>query len=105
MTKGMQAINNERESQFTRGYDAVNDANYKNGELLHAAEAHLIWGTGDGDALEAQDVWPFAPIYLHLNTPTSSLAKAGALIAAEIDRRFAAGECTESDFAFMFDKE
>lgn len=93
---GMHQIAAERMSQLDRGYDDGHDAKHVNGELIAAADAYL--DAFDGEPQLAEAVWPFDPSSLHINSPVSSLAKAGALIAAEIDRRWAAGECKESDF-------
>jgi hypothetical protein len=87
---GMDLIRDERESHFVQGYDARNDAKYTAGELTDAADAHLAAAVGYPNL--GRGVWPFAKDKFRLNTPISSLAKAGSLIAAEIDRRIAAGE-------------
>lgn len=105
MSKGIEAIQAERNSQPVRGYTTEHDAKYTKNELLLAAEAHLYYGEDPEAPDIAQQAWPWDPELFHLNTPVSSLAKAGALIAAEIDRRFAAGECSESDFGFPFPEE
>lgn len=103
MSKGIEAITGERASQLSRGYTLAHDAKYTNNELSVAAEAHLAAAMGDEQ--DARDLWPFDLEFFRLNTTSSSLAKAGALLAAEIDRRFAAGECTESDFGHPFPRE
>jgi hypothetical protein len=91
MNTGVKLINHERQSQFGRGFNLAHDKKYTNNELLNAADAHLeIVETGDIDF--AREIWPFPVETFRLNLPISSLAKAGALIAAEIDRRIAAGE-------------
>lgn len=100
MSKGMQAIQGEKDSQKTRGFTPEHDAKYTKNELLDAAEAHIYAATGDEDL--AKSAWPWEESLFRLNTTHSSLAKAGALIAAELDRRFAAGECTESDFGHPY---
>lgn len=102
MFNGIEAIKGERDSQLSRGFDQEHDSNYINDELLDAAVAHINAAAGDPTA---HSVWPFGKDNFHLNTPVSSLAKAGALIAAEIDRRIAAGECKETDFGHPFPKE
>lgn len=105
MFNGIEAIKGERESQPGRGYTKEHDAKHTGNELIYAAEAHLAAAEGSID--EAMELWPVAWDWskLHINTPVSSLAKAGALIAAEIDRRIAAGECKETDFGHPFPKE
>lgn len=102
-SKGMQAIGAERQSQIDRGYDEGHDALYTHNELLDAADAYQEAALGDMNM--AVELWPnswdlfrFRP-----NSKASSLAKAAALIAAEIDRGLATGEYKESDFAFPFE--
>lgn len=91
MNTGMKLINLERQSAFGRGFNLAHDEKYTNNELLNAADAHLeIVETGDMDF--AREIWPWDESTFRVNLPISSLAKAGALIAAEIDRRIAAGE-------------
>lgn len=102
MSKGIEAIQAERYSQLNGPYTPEHDAKYTKHELLLAAEAHLYYGEDPEAPGIAKKAWPWDPELLHLNTPVSSLAKAGALIAAEIDRRFAAGECKETDFGHPF---
>lgn len=87
---GMSLIDDERWSQKSRGYDVLHDSNYVDGELIDAVDAHLA--AAEGFMSEAKDIWPWDQSTFHVNTPISSLAKAGALIAAEIDRRLGEGE-------------
>ena len=70
----------EREEQMTtHGY--VDDTQYVNGELVDAAACYL--GTSD--------YWPWDEAYFKYDTTDdiNNLKKAGALIAAEIDRLIA----------------
>lgn len=103
MSKGIQAIQAERDSQPARGFTPRLDATYTNNQLVDAAEAYIYCATGDEDL--GRQAWPWNQDLLHLNTSSSSLAKAGAMIAAEIDRRFAAGECHDTDFGHPFPEE
>lgn len=103
MSKGLEAIQAERDSQPPRGYTEEHDAQYTDGELIDAAVSYIA--AAEGFPEEAMDSWPWDIRLLHINTSASSLAKAGALIAAELDRRFAAGECAESDFGHPFREE
>lgn len=103
MFNGIEAIKGERDSQLSRGFDKEHDARHTAYQLVDAAVAHI--DAYQGLEEEAREEWPFPIQFFHLNTPVSSLAKAGALIAAEIDRRIAAGECKETDFGHPFPKE
>jgi hypothetical protein len=77
---GIEQIAAERDRQVQgEGYDVAHDDTHEHGELAHAALAYLV-----GNSLP----WPweletFKPAPTN---PIRNLAKAGALIAAEIDR-------------------
>lgn len=93
---GIELIAQERAEQIEKhGYSLQNDVEYQDEFLAMAAVCYAIpaskqeipdQGTGTVDVIE--NLWPFEPQYFK-PTPDDrikELAKAGALIAAEIDR-------------------
>lgn len=86
---GVELIADERHRQVeAEGYDAAHDADHDEGELESAAIAYLL--AADPDA--AAEFWPWdAAGYKPSTDSISNLVKAGALVAAEIDRLVAAG--------------
>lgn len=98
MKTGIQTIAEERERQVTEeGWEPSHDDNHQSGELADAAMAYA-YAAGDqarGQSLEylkslvpACEVrWPWEDQWWKpSDDPRRNLAKAGALIAAEIDR-------------------
>ncbi len=102
---GIELIAGERWRQVDKkGFTADHDAQHLGGELAMAAQAYvdtarkaIAWKMGK---LEG-DLWKFAPPaawpwawdeWKPSDYPIESLVKAGALIAAEIDRLLAEGE-------------
>lgn len=95
---GVIAILKERERQETvEGWTPEQDDSYTSGELISAAISYageagsIIWGPdGIGDCPvpgSAPEDWPWAPSWWKPSPdPIRNLEKAGALIAAEIDR-------------------
>lgn len=91
---GIQLIEEERQRQIEEiGYDQEHDDSHGRGELAEAALAFLHSSRGRFDA--AAESWPFAGKFTpshHAPHPAGKggcvrdLTKAGALIAAEIDR-------------------
>lgn len=85
MKTGIEQITEERVKQITKyGYTGYHDAGYKNKELLFGALAYLntaIYGSGLG-----KENWPFSEEYYKDEGYVESLKKAGAFIAAELDR-------------------
>lgn len=84
LSEGAQLIESERYRQIEMlGYDSENDKLYGQGELLDAATAYLV-DPEDRNTV----VWPWTESSYN-PTPDDrilELTKAGALIAAEIDR-------------------
>lgn len=83
---GIEHIQQEREKQITKhGYTPEHDSEYKNKELMLGALSYLntaIYGPGPGS-----EDWPFSMEYFKPGTNVlETLSKAGAFIAAEIDR-------------------
>lgn len=98
MSKGMQAIQGEYDHAQEKYGE--NDKKHTKDQLIYAAEAHIYAADGETDL--AMEAWPWAKNLFHVNTPSSSLAKAAGLLASELDRRFAAGECKDSDFGHPY---
>lgn len=100
-TTGADLITAERVRQIVEeGFDAKHDAEYRDGELLEAAMAYCKRTKDsrfhdltdkDRDA-EAFFDWPFSGVSWKPSDPVRMLVKAGALIAAEIDRLLAEKE-------------
>lgn len=83
---GAERIATERQRQMViGGYTHQHDDDHSHGELVDAAVAYAEYTPAT--ALEATQRWPFAggfkPDY---DDPVPNLVRAGALIAAEIDR-------------------
>ena len=86
---GHERISGERWRQINEeGYDANHDAQHTAGEMIDAACAYLYATLGYG---YAPDYWPFDHAGFKPGTKIENLVKAGALIAAEIDRLQATG--------------
>ena len=85
---GCEQIREERQKQITRhGYTPEHDSGYKNKELLRAALTYLIGVINDDDTdAAAFCYWPFETKYYHNDGYAENLKKAGAFIAAELDR-------------------
>lgn len=86
---GAQLIAAERQRQIeVEGWSSENDDQYENDELLHAAAVYMSATSAYGSPLE--DVaWPWDPEWFKPGTPVDKvrcLTKAGAILAAEIDR-------------------
>lgn len=105
-TPGVQAIRSERERQISEeGFTAEHDSRHSVSILMRAAACYatpasrratvmrLADGTGDrGDRYREVPVdWPWHPDDWKPTTPRRDLVKAGALIAAAIDRLDAGG--------------
>lgn len=92
---GIELIKTERQRQVSQeGWSAEHDAQHREGELIDAAKAYIdiAWEyvAGDlysDDQLQVPSNWPFeASWWKPSEDPIRNLVKAGALIAAEIDR-------------------
>lgn len=90
---GAEWIAHERaRQQAQEGYDAAHDDKHTRGEIAQAADCYLsasirlLLGLRPLDATPM--AWPFEPASWKssANDPVDDLVKAGALIAAEIDR-------------------
>jgi hypothetical protein len=86
---GVALIAVERSRQVTaEGYTPGHDAEHDGGELAEAAAAYALAANGDG---ACREFWPFRPVAFKPVSPVRALTKAGALIAAELDRLVAKG--------------
>lgn len=89
--KGVTAIAQERRRQIEReGYAPSEDDGYTCGELAQAAAAYVLWEWSEADDREAHLAihWPgsWNPDAFKPKDRRSDLVRAGALIAAELDR-------------------
>ena len=76
--RGAEQILRERKRQVVaEGFNREHDLQYRNGELIRCVLAYL---------LRDPDAWPFGMEMYKPTTEERDLVKAGALIAAEIDR-------------------
>ncbi len=86
---GVTYIQLERKKQLEdKGFDHSRDQNYRKDELIDAAIAYLLDCTPNcktNQVCKAADVYPWQDN--RTGNDIARLAKAGALIAAEIDRR------------------
>ncbi len=83
---GIELIAKERKRQIEKeGWTAQHDARHIRGELALAAIAY-IWHRWSNDKLILHMYWPWDETWWKPKDTISNLVKAGALIAAEIDR-------------------
>ena len=82
---GVELIQIERQKQIDKyGYTPEHDSMYSGSQLKFAALSYLntaLYGKSVGE-----EDWPFDKVYFKPGTEIACLSKAGALIAAEIDR-------------------
>jgi len=99
---GVEMIAEERRRQIDgEGFSAERDDEYTNGELVRAATTYALASAGYDKELRPSDqstlfaslkeMWPWYPLWFKPKSALHDLARAGALIAAEIDRRVRAG--------------
>jgi len=96
LSRGAEMIAQERHRQITiEGYGAKHDDAHVESELVLAARAYLRRVLFLGSCRHHADMyeWPFEPKFFKPGTNRiQALAKAGAFIAAEIDRLIRAEE-------------
>ena len=81
---GAELIVAERKRQIeVTGWDADHDENHQDGELWHAARCYLSLKPGD---IRMPGGWPWDQGDFKPKSRIENLVRAGALIAAEIDR-------------------
>lgn len=92
---GLDQITRERVRQVeVEGFDPRRDLKYENGELIQAARAYLFAARELGipkqnnpmDVSEPPRYWPWKKEWWKPTDQKRCLEKAGALIAAELDR-------------------
>lgn len=85
---GIELIASERQRQIlSEGWSPEHDAHHVNGELRDAAICYAMVCDDNGAGENAVDIWPWERGWWKPSEdPIRNLAKAGALIAAEIDR-------------------
>ncbi len=80
---GVELIRLERARQIEEeGHSASLDDELDDGQLAKAAAAYALFGEND----IAANLWPFSRDLFKPRTQLQNLVRAGALIAAEIDR-------------------
>ena len=90
---GAELIAAERKRQIDQeGFTAEHDARWVDGELIEAAEAYIGHAEVGAVLDDSEYDWPWDHATFKPGTKISDLVKAGALIAAEIDRRKATGK-------------
>lgn len=88
MKTGIKRIADERKRQIeVEGYTPEHDMkNHDWEELMDAALAYLL--LAQGNTCAARNAWPWGDYFFKENTPPARcLEKAGALLAASLDRR------------------
>jgi hypothetical protein len=89
MKTGIELIEEERARQIAvEGWTPEHDATHTHGELAQAASCYATPGSRRIEGFSIPDEWPFQPEWWKPtpNDRIRELVKAGALIAAEIDR-------------------
>jgi hypothetical protein len=88
LKSGIERIADERERQINvEGWTAEHDNEHKNSELVMAAAYYAVWGYSSNIAESLYpDTWDKAYQKASYTNIIRNLEKAGALIAAEIDR-------------------
>lgn len=93
---GAERIAEERHRQVALGWSRAHDDEHADGDLYEAAIAYLL-AIGESGFQPAPDIWPWsAESWKPSADPVRNLEKAGALIAAEIDRLAASTSGGES---------
>ncbi len=92
-TAGAARIYAERQRQVNQErHTPRKDATFADCELLEAAACYLTCSYPGDNSVVGRVTWPWDRQGFKPTTPIRNLEKAGALLAAEIDRRLAAGE-------------
>jgi len=95
-TKGASMIAEERLRQLTLGFDSAFDRAYYDHQLLRAGICYALVPVARDSGEEAvldnmpEELWPWDARCWKPGSDIRCLVKAGALIAAEIDRRLEA---------------
>jgi hypothetical protein len=102
-TRGARLIVEERIRQVEgEGWTPQHDDEHENGELARAGACYALWDCfydvrpnhvgGQANLRLHSLTWPWDAEWWKPKAPIRNLVRAGALIAAEIDRRLRAGE-------------
>lgn len=88
MKTGAELITEERQRQIeVENWTSEHDDKHTGNQLEAAAESYLVFGNLFRYQTEPPKVWPWNPSWWKpSNNKIRNLVKAGALIAAEIDR-------------------
>lgn len=94
MKTGIELISEERERQVAKeGWTASHDDHHQDSSLIRAAVCYADY-TIRMRVREDSPAWPWDDGWNPSRDPIRNLVKAGALIAAEIDRRQRDGDST-----------
>lgn len=93
MKTGIELIADERAAQVAReGWTTEHDDEHDEGEMAHAAAAYCMTADSTRAGRDNGEVWwPWHKKWFKPKGPVRDLVRAGALIAAEIDRLLRAG--------------
>ena|SRR3972149_10136269 len=84
---GAQLIAEERQRQIdVEGWTAEHDDQHKEGEMARAAAAYALVDFHGVETTDVSVLWPWSWEWLKPSNRIRNLVKAGALLAAEIDR-------------------
>ena len=90
---GVELIAAERYRQiYEEGWTAGHDSRHPKGELAQAAASYAVASRATVRSHKPPPGWPWAKQWWKPTSPIRMLVKAGALIAAEIDRRLSNSE-------------
>lgn len=81
---GVELIAEERARQQKIGYDKTHDLRHPTEAFVNAAAAYLYAALGETS--KGESLWPWDSLYFKPKSAKRNLVKAGALIAAAIDR-------------------
>lgn len=89
MKTGIELITEERARQISEeGWTPKHDDQHDGGEMACAAACYAISASG---GIERSGLWPWGRVWWKPKNQVRDLVRAGALIAAEIDRLQRAG--------------
>ncbi len=87
MKTGVQLIEEERNEQLEHHkFGLEQDQQYRDGDLADAAVTYIIYGRKGITEEDLADIYPWNELTFKPKDRIKNLQKAGALIAAEIDR-------------------
>lgn len=84
---GIYRINRERQNQLDKGYTPDHDSHHDANELVAAAISYAFTAMHGNSKTQPDPLWPWGEeSWSPSDEPIRNLEKAGALIAAAIDR-------------------